>query len=148
MNHAIKLRAWDKKSKKIRIVDSIAFDALNGAVKVVNMWGWSVREDKKCIVHKDAKDVELMQALGVKDKENNEIYAKDIMRGKFATGMGGKSTKYKEFNFLVDFHIHDGLCSHIKMPKGYGNYRFMPKLSQCVRVGNLFEHPHLLNQTV
>lgn len=108
-------------------------------------------KDSACITPFNTKfsdETPIMQYLGIKDKNGNEIFEKDIMRGEFGTGLGGKSTKYKEFNFMVDTHnVELGYNSFIEMPKNYGNYRFHPYLGSCEIVGNLFTTPELLNKT-
>lgn len=78
------------------------------------------------------------------DAIGNKIFESDVLRGKFWTGLGGKSTKYKEFNYSVSYHDGDSHDFYINMPKDYGNYRFLPKISQSSVIGNLHDHPELL----
>lgn len=78
----LKFRAWDKVSKKMRAVNSIAFhceeecfDFDNSRLpKVVNLWGKDIIEDKPIVLHREANKVELMLCTGLKDKNNKEIY--------------------------------------------------------------------------
>lgn len=83
------------------------------------------------------------QYIGIKDKVGSRIFENNILRGKFGTGIGGKSTKYKEFNFSISFHEHSQ-SFHLDMPKGYGRYRFCPHLTECIVIGNMFDHSELL----
>lgn len=83
------------------------------------------------------------QYIGVKDKVGANIFENSIMKGKFGSGIGGKSTKYKEFNFSISFHEHSQSFG-LDMPKGYGQYRFHPYLTQCIVIGNVFDNNYLL----
>lgn len=85
----------------------------------------------------------ICQYIGIKDKEDNKIFENSILKGKFGTGIGCKSTKYKEFNFKVTYHGHSPEF-HLEMPRDYGRYRFCPHLTECFVIGNTFDHPELL----
>lgn len=83
------------------------------------------------------------QFTGRYDKTSNKIFEGTIMNGKFGTGFGGKSTKYKEFNFAIIYHEPTSSFS-IEMPKGYGNYRFHPHWEHCEIIGTIHDNPELL----
>ena len=83
-----------------------------------------------------------LQFSGQFDKNGKEIYEGHIMKGLFGTGMGGSSTRYKEFHFKVIFYENRGFI--IDMPKNYGNYRFLPYLSSCEIVSTIYENPELI----
>jgi len=83
------------------------------------------------------------QYIGIKDKAGNRIFENSIMKGLFGTGIGCDSTKYKEFNFKVAHHGHSPEF-HLEMPNNYGRYRFCPHLTDCLVIGNTFDHPELL----
>lgn len=85
----------------------------------------------------------ICQYIGIKDKVGNMIFENSIMKGKFGTGIGLKSTKYKEFNFSISLHEHSQRFG-LDMPKGYGQYRFLPHLTECIVIGNIFDHQELL----
>lgn len=85
----------------------------------------------------------ISQYIGIKDKVGSRIFENSILKGQFGTGIGGKSTKYKAFNFSISFNEHlQKFC--LNMPKGYGQYRFHPYLKECIVIGNIFDHPELL----
>ena len=84
------------------------------------------------------------QYIGTKDKKGNRIFEGDILKGKFGTGIGGKSTKYKEMNFSVGYHEGSPSQFFINMPKGYGNYRFCPFLTESEIIGSIHDNPELL----
>lgn len=85
------------------------------------------------------------QYIGIKDKVGAKIFDNSIMKGKFGSGIGGKSTKYKEFNFLISSDSNSsGIQFNLNMPKNYGRYRFCPYLTDCIVVGNLFDNKELL----
>jgi uncharacterized phage protein (TIGR01671 family) len=83
------------------------------------------------------------QFIGMRDKNGGMIYNGDILKGKFGTGIGGKTTRYKQFNFKISYHDHS--CQfHLDMPNGYGNYRFCPHLTDCEIIGTVTDNPELL----
>lgn len=84
------------------------------------------------------------QFIGIADIKGCEVFEGHVLKGKFGTGMGGKSTRYKEMNYAIGYSEH----SHsffIIMPEGYGDYRFCPSIERSEIVGNIHDHPHLLN---
>lgn len=87
----------------------------------------------------------LMQYIGRKDKKGEEIFEGDILVGESYSGLGGKSTKSKEFIFSISY---SEITSRfiIDIPQGIGKFRYLPNIYDCKVIGNIYESPQLLNQ--
>ena len=144
-----KYRAWDKISKKMRAVNSIAFnstifesgDSVYGSPKVVNMWGWDIIEQKRIIIiiNRDIEDVILMGYTGLKDKNNSEIYEGDIVL---------YCEKYYEVIFKngqfygLNYNNEGCICTG---SLGYWNDLDTEYKATCLIVGNIYQHPELIH---
>ena len=153
----IKFRAWDKKTKKMRAVNSIVFhyeeecfDFDNSRLpKVVNLWGKDIIKDKATVLHREIKDVELMQYIGLKDKNGKEIYEGDIIKHLFREDTAvikfGKyhnvfdSQKSYHYGFYVDWQTKN--TKNTRKDLGY----WIEILDESNIIGNIFDNPELLN---
>lgn len=137
----LKFRAWDKKSKKIRIVESIGFGELsyyNEGYPVANMIGRDYIHDKDIIIHRDSYKHELMQYTGLKDKNGKDIYEGDIL--KF----------FNDVDYIMkpgyaEVIFEDGAfaCKHFKY--GIECLVNMDVVDMDITVaGNIYENPELL----
>lgn len=144
----IKFRAWDKKSKKIRIVESIGFGELsyyNEGYPVANMIGRDCIHDKDIIIHRDSYQHELMQYTGLKDKNGKEIYEGDIVKYKVKGSDKTYTTvmKFNEEHGAFLFGIYEG----VKMPCGKKtrmNKYTRKSVGSVEVIGNIYENPELL----
>lgn len=134
----IKFRAWDKKSKKMRAVESIGFGAISIYEKgypVCNMLGHDIINQKAIIVHRDSPYFELMQYTGLNDKNDKEIYEGDIVA---LDSLAGFVVEYDNENarFILNGEHKD---------KDYGHCGFHLYAQKEIEIiGNIYENAELL----
>lgn len=146
MSNNLILRAWDKKARKMREVDSVAFHSAksigdcsnNRLPKVVNLWGFNIMTQQDIIIHREIKDVELMQYSGVEDISGIRIFAGDIVKTKYGDiGIVEYSTYFLEWRII--FYLGR---DHLIRYKEYGVAMFdfiYPKIHLKV-IGNKYEN--------
>lgn len=123
----IKFRAWDKENKKMMKVSSISLENKEIAVKDFGTYHFF-----------RIKDIELMQYIGLKDKNNKEIYEGDIVLVK----PGGTSTyktvvKFKEGAFIAS--LIDGEDYIYIFNRGFDSNDFEI-------IGNIYKNKKLLEE--
>ena len=117
MQREIKFRAFDKVANTMHKVSSIDFDSKQVFIQEENFDVWL-----------DLDDVELMQFIGLYDKNDKEIYEGDIVR--FSP---------KEKSAVT----YEKGCFYVKAKQGYfqlGNW----KKETLEIIGNIHKNPELL----
>ena len=124
----IKFRAWDKENEKMMKVSSISLENKEIAVKDFGTYHFF-----------RIKDIELMQYIGLKDKNDKEIYEGDIVLVK----PGWTSTwyktivKFKEGAFIAS--LIDGEDYIYIFNRGFDSNDFEI-------IGNIYKNKNLLEE--
>ncbi len=126
-----KIKAWDKKSKKMREVASIAFNR-DGTCSIINLWGYDIIEEKDIILRREPKEVILLDYIGLKDKNGKEIYEKDIL-----STINREDPDYKP---NMDVTFLNG-CFMIGTCNAHEFYRIFQSNPEII--GNIYENPEL-----
>jgi uncharacterized phage protein (TIGR01671 family) len=84
----------------------------------------------------------LAKYIGEDDKNGNKVFDNDVMKGKFASGMGGLSTRYKK---MIGFVNTQRIASLYRY--SLGNFRFSPHVENSIVIGNAFDNPELFKET-
>lgn len=126
MNREIKFRAWNgTKMIDLYAVTPFALD------KGLDIDGLFIPF---------SNEYRLMQYTGLKDKNGKEIYEGDIV--KEAKYIGGNFIETLYTNFEVIYH---GVSFQYK-PLSGSQYTISPIGCEVEVIGNIYEHPNLLNQ--
>jgi len=128
MNNRLKFRVWSVNDR--RFIKSIYHDHADCYIFINAMYGNPVILSKYGDeVELDEKDYVIQQYTGLKDKNGNEIYEGDVIRGMHDFGPAG---------------FHSVTCS-VRWNNEVGYQWNYWDLSTTEVIGNIFENPELIN---
>lgn len=121
-----KYRAWDKTDKEMYLVDEInfnrgEFESIGDGITFMRM----------------ADEIELMQSIGLKDKNGQEIFEGDVVTNGWKRQVVTFGTQEVEEDF-GSIRIYRGF--NLYLGGGYPN----AIMSEFEVVGNIYENPDLL----
>lgn len=144
-----KYRAWDKKTKQMVVVVAIVYsdfqiesgcdDNLGDPVVDEGIW---INIGNECFIEepRDFKDVELVECIGRKDKNNIEIYESDILKDNYGRILlvewykhGFSFKAITETNFLRAQDISQWFENGERLPEIIGNIYDNPELVEGVK---------------
>ena len=128
-----KFRAWDKNNAYMEYTEkNLTVVFARDGIQVVDHTTFS----SSCT---NMEDYVLMQSTGLKDKNGVEIYIGDILEWEMVMGHGW----YENGKDVV---IYDEKELRIKMSKRNNDTLNRVVAIGCEVVGNIYEHPHLLEE--
>lgn len=125
----IKFRVWDE-NKKV-MLSQIGSWYFNDEYNEV---AFHMNE----VTFSDHKYLKLMQYTGLKDKNGTEIYEGDILE---ITELSGRIGEYKVGRYTVNFDAGAYVAGNSYVA---GSYRLGLVAHRAKVIGNIYEHPHLL----
>lgn len=125
----IKFRAWDKKTKTMYEVKSIVF-TLQSMLCVNKKAVYPERT-----LYLDDDDTILMQYTGLKDKNGVEIFEGDVVKLQY--------TIASDFEL---FEVHQFRGGMWRIDNRRRGSELWLRNEDCEVIGNIYEHPHLLEE--
>lgn len=141
-----KFRAWDKVTKIIAEVTGLRTGYTDGSIEI-----WYINRDGEEMLCKPQKeDIELMQYIGLKDKNGTEIYEGDIVR--FDEELSVVRYDEETARFVLDDYGIFGCLMEYGWDEGAGGIGIIDTngfddfndISEIQIIGNIYENPELL----
>lgn len=127
MNKKLKFRAWDTVMKQFINVNF----CISGAGDI-----YELQQDKETLwlsaIGRNDRYV-VQQYTGLKDKTEKEIYEGDIIKSWYSRDMSGRDIV--EVIYPVEFEVHSETAEFD-----------IPFIHNAEVIGNIYEHPQLLNK--
>lgn len=132
----LKYRAWDKEFKEMVVVNALVLD--EQVIKVTYKNGNVVKEDMKCY--------DIMKSTNLKDKNDKEIFAGDIL--KVTDQHEGKDSwlEVVSYNEEKAMFVTDEVNKHFKVPAAPLYSLFDTDLFIVEIVGNIYEQPEMVGE--
>lgn len=134
----IKFRAWNSKSKYMVSPEYGNWISFDGVL-------YEEADRKYNTPHTEiekSKDLILMQFTGLKDKNGKDIYEGDILKFGYPVNGADGEEDFLDLIVVIDFHG----AAFWFTGGGYTdcNWHFYNAVNREI-IGNIYEHPHLLN---
>lgn len=132
----LKCRAWDKEFKEMVVVNALVLD--EQVIKVTYKNGNVVKEDMKCY--------DIMKSTNLKDKNDKEIFAGDILKVTDQHEGKGSWLEVVYYSEEKAMFITDEVNKHFKVPAAPLYSLFDTDLFIVEIVGNIYEQPEMVGE--
>lgn len=140
----IDFRAWDKKENEI--LDVMYIDFSGNKVGVCNVPKKMFEDGRLHTIHsieRDWSEVELMQSTGLKDRNDTEIFERDIVKwSRLCMDFNLENYEERSDNFVVEWDVYN-----TGFVLGGGEPFLYKDISSDLEViGNIYENSELLEE--
>jgi len=131
----IKFRAWDKKNKRICNIEQIDFNQKYAWIS------WHKTNTQRGYFKVNFNEIELMQFVGLHDKNSKEIYEGDIVKSGYDENINWE-VYYEDAKFWLRNKLQDREYGDMNT---WDDVETRVRFEECEVIGNIMENPELLN---